>query len=147
MLHPRAQNPKGDRRSEWRGARDALSRLMTARVTEFQQLHWAPLAATAANASNAFLTINVLTVAAEGVDARPVITVDSPDLARGYAEIERASATVRQLEPQLEIWLPDMVPASEPRPPYSVWAVIGGIWISTISVVAGGIGALVYLFS
>ncbi len=145
MSHPTVQRARRGRQPDWLDARDVVSRIGAAPVVDVQQLHWSPQASTAVGASNALVTVNVLTVA-DTVDGSPVVSVNSHDLSRSYAEIEQASATLRRLEPQLEIWLPDAVPPRDVRPPYSIWALIGGIWISTVSVVAGGIGALMYLF-
>ena len=68
----------------------------------------------------------------------------SNEYARAIAEIEQASAALRRAEPGLEAWKPDV--AREPRRSWPVWILVSGIWISTVTVFAGAISAILYLF-
>jgi hypothetical protein len=79
-----------------------------------------------------------------GASAPPAAPVDAEEYARAIAEIEQASATLRRAEPGLEAWKPDA--ASEPRKSWPIWILVSGIWISTVTVFAGAIGAILYLF-
>jgi hypothetical protein len=60
-------------------------------------------------------------------------------LARDFAEIERAVVTLRNAEPGLEPWsetsVEDPLTVPAPRPP-SVWLVIGALWL-LLSLIAG----------
>jgi hypothetical protein len=76
--------------------------------------------------------------------AQPVAPVDADEYARAIAEIEQASAALRRAEPGLEAWKPEA--ASEPRKSWPVWILVSGIWISTVTVFAGAIGAILYWF-
>ena len=80
-----------------------------------------------------------------GGSARAAVSSNPDQLARDIAEIEQASAALRRAEPALEIWRPDNAVAAERRKPRSIWILIGGIWVSTLLVVAGAIGAVVLL--
>jgi hypothetical protein len=71
--------------------------------------------------------------------------LDSSEYARAIVEIEQAAAALCRAEPALEAWAPDAVPASEPRYRWSVWILIGGVWISTVLVVASAIAVTLYL--
>jgi hypothetical protein len=73
--------------------------------------------------------------------AQPAI---ADEYARALAEIEQASAALRKAEPTLETWQPDAAASGEPRTLRSVWILVGCIWLSTITVFAGAIGAIVY---
>jgi len=79
-----------------------------------------------------------------GASAQPVAPVDAEEYARAIAEIEQASAALRRAEPGLEAWKPDA--ASEPRKSWPIWILVSGIWISTVTLFAGAIGAILYLF-
>jgi hypothetical protein len=70
--------------------------------------------------------------------------IDSDELARAIAEIEVASAALRQSEPTLEPWQPEADPHSEKRY-LPVWVVIGGVWVVAMLSLSGGIGAILYL--
>ena len=63
---------------------------------------------------------------------------------RAVAEIEKASAALRQAEPGLEVGVPDALPRRGRY--WSIWLLIGGVWISATLVVAGATGAILYLF-
>lgn len=73
------------------------------------------------------------------------VTADSGQYARAIAEIQQASAALRRAEPALEEWLPGAATPSETRHPRSVWILVGGIWVSTVLVMASAIGATLLL--
>ena len=74
-----------------------------------------------------------------------VAPIDADEYARAIAEIEQASAALRRAEPALEAWGPELVTTGEPRKSWSIWILVIGIWISTVTVFAGAIGAILYL--
>jgi hypothetical protein len=76
--------------------------------------------------------------------AKAIEAVDQDQLAHAVAEIEKASAALRLAEPGLETGLPD-APART-RKYWSVWILVGGVWLSATLVVAGATGAILYLF-
>jgi hypothetical protein len=56
-------------------------------------------------------------------------------LARDFADIERAIAALQRAEPALESWSKSAMPAdSRPRP---LWLLIGVLWLSTALITAG----------
>jgi len=61
------------------------------------------------------------------------------------AEIEQASAMLRRSEPALEVGTPSSPVRIERRNYWSVWILIGAIWVSTALVVASATGAILYL--
>jgi hypothetical protein len=64
-------------------------------------------------------------------------------LAREVADIEIATAALRDAEPGLESWTTAPVPTSrQPRP---VWLIIGVLWLSTAIVTAGAVVAIATL--
>ena len=67
-------------------------------------------------------------------------------LARDIAEIEQAAAALRRAEPALKPRAPDPQTSSEPRPPRSIWLLVGVIWLTAAAVVSCAIGAIVLLF-
>jgi hypothetical protein len=80
--------------------------------------------------------------------AKDEAPLDPDELARAIAEIERASAALRRAEPALETWSDgddDVVPASQPANPRSVWVLIGILWTSTVLVAAGVVYAIATL--
>lgn len=127
-------------RSDWNNAWEIVSRLAAAREATLQEIgqeiepdrreplpseagHPAPKAAAPATA---------------------IEPVDQDQLAHAVAEIEKASAALRQTEPGLEAGLPDA--PTRKRKYWSVWILIGGVWLSATLVVAGATGAILYLF-
>jgi hypothetical protein len=74
----------------------------------------------------------------------PPAPVDSDALARAVAEIEIASAALRQSEPTLEPWQPSSEKHSEPRY-LPVWILIGAVWIAALLTLSGATGAILYL--
>jgi len=80
--------------------------------------------------------------------AAQIVSRDDRDqLALAVAEIEKASAVLREADPALEIWSPNPSAKSATRKYWSIWLMIGGIWISATLVVAGATGAILYLLS
>jgi hypothetical protein len=73
-----------------------------------------------------------------------IATIDPDQLARAVAEIEQASAALRRAEPTLEMGVASAPTRS--RKYWSVWILIGCVWISATLVVAGATGAILYLF-
>jgi hypothetical protein len=65
-------------------------------------------------------------------------------LARDFAEIERATAALRRAEPALESWTAPP-PGARLRQPRPVWLLIGVLWLSTALVAAGAVAAIVRL--
>ena len=82
--------------------------------------------------------------AAGNAAAPPAAPIDAEQYARAIAEIEQASAALRRAEPGLEAWKPEA--ASEPRKSWPVWVLVSGIWISTVTMFASAISAILYLF-
>jgi hypothetical protein len=85
-----------------------------------------------------------------GVESGPLVPADQ--LARDFAEIERASAALRKAEPALEKWADtpassgsDEVPAAALAKPRPVWLFIGLLWLSTALVTAGAVAAIARL--
>jgi hypothetical protein len=70
--------------------------------------------------------------------------VDSDALARAVAEIEIASAALRQSEPALEPWQPSLETHGEQRY-LPVWILIGAVWIAALLGLSGATGAILYL--
>jgi hypothetical protein len=82
---------------------------------------------------------------AANAPAEALAPVEAEEYARAIAEIEQASEALRRAEPALEAWRPASAAASEKRKSRSVWILVSGIWISTVTVFAGAIGAILYL--
>jgi hypothetical protein len=74
----------------------------------------------------------------------PPAPVDSDALARAVAEIEIASAALRQSEPALEPWQPSLETQGEQRY-LPVWILIGAVWIAALLGLSGATGAILYL--
>jgi hypothetical protein len=74
----------------------------------------------------------------------PPAPVDSDALARAVAEIEIASAALRQSEPALEPWQPSLETHGEQRY-LPVWILIGAVWIAALLGLTGATGAILYL--
>ena len=69
---------------------------------------------------------------------------DSDALARAIAEIEIASAALRELDPTLEPWLPNSEAHGEQRY-LPVWILIGAVWTAALLGLSGAIGGILYL--
>jgi len=69
---------------------------------------------------------------------------DSDALARAIAEIEIASAALRELDPTLEPWQPNSETHGEQRY-MPVWILIGAVWTAALLGLSGAIGGILYL--
>jgi hypothetical protein len=79
-------------------------------------------------------------------ERRALARVDSDQVARDIAEIERVAAALRKAEPTLEAW--SERPRSRTRPvrkPRSVWVIVSALWLSTALVTAGALAAIAKL--
>ena len=70
--------------------------------------------------------------------------VDPEEFARAVAEIEQASAALRQAEPGLEAGAKKKKKKTRARPPRSVWLFIATLWLATALVIAGAVTAIAY---
>jgi hypothetical protein len=79
-----------------------------------------------------------------GPEAAALTRFEQEQLAREFADIERASAALRLGEPGLQSWTRPTVPAviQKPRP---LWLLIGILWLSTALVAAGAVVAIAKL--
>ena len=76
-------------------------------------------------------------------DSNALTRFEQDQLAREYADIERASAALRLGEPDLQSWSKPAAPtAGKPRP---LWLLIGVLWISTAIVTVGAVAAIATL--
>ena len=69
---------------------------------------------------------------------------DSPlgdGAATGAKDIERASAVLRSMQPDLEIWRDGAAVPQRARPS-PAWLAIGGVWISTLLLIALAVAGL-----
>ena len=136
---------RSSKRSEWSSAWEAVSRLAAMRepVTAIDEPGHSQLIAEQliADVANGEWTRQ----GSASSSAHRVMTIDHDALAGAVAEIERASAVLRRSEPALEVGLPSSPVRSERRNYWSVWILIGAIWISATLVVASATGAILYL--
>jgi hypothetical protein len=73
-------------------------------------------------------------------DSSSLAAADRDQLERDIAAIERASATLRRAEPELESWIdPPAAAMHKPRP---LWLLIGVLWLSTALVTIGAVFAI-----
>jgi hypothetical protein len=79
-----------------------------------------------------------------GIAAEADGPVDREEFARAVAEIEQASAALRQAEPGLETWVKQPTEKAPSRKPQFVWALIVTLWLSTALVIAGAVTAIAY---
>jgi hypothetical protein len=70
--------------------------------------------------------------------------VDPEEFARAVAEIEQASAALRQAEPALETGVKQRTERVPSRRPHAVWLLIATLWLSTGLVIAGAVTAIAY---
>jgi hypothetical protein len=66
------------------------------------------------------------------------------DLTGAIAEIKKASTLLRRPEPAIEVGRPSLPIGTKGRSYWSVWVLIGTIWISATLVVASAAGAILY---
>ena len=128
-------------KSDWNRAWEVVSQLAAARETTLRGIGGDQQTAAILESAR-----RQRTASAAAISAKPVVPVDPDQLARAIAEIETASAALRRSEPALEVWLPDSTTRRESRRYFSVWILIGGIWLSATLVVAGATGAILYIF-
>jgi hypothetical protein len=69
--------------------------------------------------------------------ARALAQLARDQLARDIADIEHASAALRQAEPALQSWTGR--PAASALKPRPLWLLIGVLWVSTALVTAGAV--------
>lgn len=75
-------------------------------------------------------------------------TEEAPRLGGGSAEIsdiERVSALLRSVQPDLETWHEDAAPRQSSRPS-PAWLAIGGVWVSTLLLIGLAVGGVAFLF-
>jgi hypothetical protein len=74
-------------------------------------------------------------------DSGALTRFEQEQLAREFADIERASAVLRLGEPALQSWTKPSFPvtAKKPRP---LWLLIGLLWLSTALITVGAVAAI-----
>jgi hypothetical protein len=127
-------------RSDWNNAWEIVSRLAAAREATLQEIGQE----TEPDRREALASEAGHPAPKAAAPATAIEPVDQDQLAHAVAEIEKASAALRQTEPGLEAGLPDA--PTRKRKYWSVWILIGGVWLSATLVVAGATGAILYLF-
>jgi hypothetical protein len=75
---------------------------------------------------------------------RALTQFEQDQLAREYADIERASAALRLGQPQLRSWSTPAVPAAAKKP-RALWLLIGILWLSTAVITVGAVAAIATL--
>jgi hypothetical protein len=132
-------------RSDWSSAWEAVSRLAATResLNGADQPHHSPLMQSSANGQGPNGHGLGQNFAAASV--QHIMALDHDQLASAVAEIEKASAMLRRSEPALEVGVPSSPARIEGRNYWSVWILIGAIWISATFVVASATGAILYL--
>jgi hypothetical protein len=133
MPNKDATGSKPADRADWNSAWEIVARLAAAREATLHEVE-PPRPAVARNR----------TPRPVANAPAPAAAVDPDELARAVAEIEKASAALRQAEPGLEVGVPDALPRRSRY--WSIWLLIGGVWISATLVVAGATGVILYLF-
>jgi hypothetical protein len=116
--------------SDWDHALDVVRMLAAARAATRPRIEQEPASHRAAEAPGAGL----------GPTA--------PDqLARHAADIEKAAAALRRLEPALEPRIAGQDRGSEPPALPSVWMIVGAAWVFALSVATCAATAVLLLFS
>ncbi len=77
-------------------------------------------------------------------DTAALTRFEHEQLAREFADIERASAALRLGEPALQSWTKPAAPAAAKRP-RPLWLLIGILWLSTALVAVGAVAAIATL--
>jgi hypothetical protein len=124
-------------KSDWSRAWDAVAKLASAR----ESLREIPRAQSLLRPANGEHAPPASAVAA----VRPPAILEHDQLAGAIAEIEQASAALRRSEPLLEHGLPAAPARAATRRYWSVWILIGAIWMSASLVVATATGAILYV--
>jgi hypothetical protein len=75
---------------------------------------------------------------------RSLTQFEQDQLAREYADIERASAALRLGQPQLRSWSTPAVPTAAKKP-RALWLLIGILWLSTAVITVGAVAAIATL--
>jgi hypothetical protein len=75
---------------------------------------------------------------------RALTQFEQDQLAREYADIERASAALRLGQPQLRSWSTPAFPAAAKKP-RALWLLIGILWLSTAVITVGAVAAIATL--
>jgi hypothetical protein len=75
-------------------------------------------------------------------DISALLHFEREQLAREYADIERAIAALRLAEPALQSWSKPAAVTPKVRP---LWLLIGTLWLSTALVTAGAVVAIASL--
>lgn len=78
-------------------------------------------------------------------DAIALARFEREQLAREYADIERASAALRLGQPALQSWSKPAAAAAIAKKPRSLWLLIGILWLSTAVVTVGAVAAIATL--
>jgi hypothetical protein len=143
MQNNDAAGPEAVERSDWSDAFEAVSRLAAARELALQEIGRDRPEASSREPANA----QPVTPSPAAASDEQVASLDPDQLARAVAEIEKASAVLREADPALEVWSPNAPTSSVKRKYWSIWLMIGGIWITATLVVAGATGAILYLLS
>jgi hypothetical protein len=138
-----AAGSKTSERSDWSDAFEAVSRLAAARELALQEVGRDQPDASSREPANE----QPVTPSPAAASDEQVASLDPDQLARAVAEIEKASAMLREADPALEVWSPNAPTSSVKRKYWSIWLMIGGIWITATLVVAGATGAILYLLS
>jgi hypothetical protein len=126
--------PNSDDKADWSRAWQAVAKLAEAR----ESLQEIPRAQSLSRSEYA------VTGSPPGA-AQHTVNGDPDELAGALAEIEEASAALRRSEPLLEHGLPVAPVRGSTRGYWSVWILIGAIWISATFVVASAAGAILYI--
>jgi hypothetical protein len=142
MQNNDAAGSKSVERPGWSNAFEAVSRLVVARERALQEIAQNPPETASPQPSR-----EPAPPTQEAVPDQTMGSLDPDQLARAVAEIEKASALLRQSDPALEVWSPNAAVPNAKRKYWSIWLLIGGIWISATLVVAGATGAILYLLS
>jgi hypothetical protein len=79
----------------------------------------------------------------DAADINALRRFEQEQLARDYADIERASAALRLAEPALQSWSKPATAATPKARP--LWLLIGVLWLSTALVTAGAVVAIASL--
>ena len=126
-------------KSDWSSAWQAVSRLAAAQggLQSVTPPHSLPLVEESATGQ--------WTGQDDDASVRHMPVMDHEHLTGAIAEIEKASALLRRSEPALEAGLPSLPTGAEGRTYWSVWILIGTIWISATLVVASAAGAILFV--
>jgi hypothetical protein len=76
----------------------------------------------------------------DATDISALLRFEREQLEREYADIERASAALRQAQPALQSWIKPAAPVLPTSRP--LWLLIGVLWVSTALVTAGAVAAI-----